>query len=198
MSAPAVYEPGVRALITYLAVHQHLPVDRLAQLLDDVLGAPVSTGTVAAVLAEAAGRVAPAVAEIRRLLAAAPVVGFDETGARTAGRLHWLHSASTEDLTLYHVHAKRGKDAMDAAGVLPAFHGVAVHDCWSPYRSYDVDHQLCGAHILRELAAAAELGEDWAAYLAETLRCALPAPPRCRPPSRPRSTPVTAATSPKG
>jgi transposase len=172
VSAPAVYGPGVRALITYLGVYQHLPVDRCAQLLDDVLGAPVSTGAVAAVLAEAAGRVAPAVEGIGEQLVAAPVVCFDETGARVAGRLHWCHSASTDDLTLYHVDAKRGKDAMDAAGVLPAFGGVAVHDCWSPYRSYDVAHQLCGAHILRELQAVAEQGEDWAEYLAQTLRCA--------------------------
>lgn len=75
----------------------------LRELLDDVLGAPVSTGTVAAVLSEAAGRVAPAVEAIREQLAAAPVAHFDETGARIAGRLHWCHSASTDDLTLYHV-----------------------------------------------------------------------------------------------
>jgi transposase len=172
VSAPAVYGPGVRALIAYLGVYQHLPVDRCAQLLDDCFDASVSTGMVAAVLTEAGQRIAPAVAEIRRLLAAAPVVCFDETGARIAGRLHWCHSASTDALTIYHVDAKRGKDAMDAAGVLPAFHAVAVHDCWSPYWRYDVVHQLCGAHILRELLAVAEQGEDWAEHLAETPRCA--------------------------
>jgi transposase len=30
------------------------------------------------------------------------------------------------------VHAKRGKDGMDAAGVLPAFGGIACHDAWAP------------------------------------------------------------------
>jgi hypothetical protein len=44
----------VRALVCYLCVHQHLPVDRAAQLLADVLGASVATGTLAAVVAEAA------------------------------------------------------------------------------------------------------------------------------------------------
>jgi transposase len=85
VSAPAVYGPGVQALIAYLGMYQHLPVDRCAQLLDDCFDVPVSTGTVAAVLAEAAERTAPAVAEIRRLLAAAPVACFNETGARVAG-----------------------------------------------------------------------------------------------------------------
>jgi transposase len=36
--AAACYGPGVRALVAYLCVHQHLPVDRAAQLLADVLG----------------------------------------------------------------------------------------------------------------------------------------------------------------
>jgi hypothetical protein len=104
-------------------------------------------------------------------LTAAPVVHFDETGARVAGRLHWVHSASTSLLSLFSVHAKRGKVAMDAAGVLPRFGGVAVHDGWAPYWRYqDVTHALCGAHLLRELEAIGEEpGQGWAAGMAELL-----------------------------
>jgi transposase len=172
-TAPACYGPGVRALIVYLAVHQHLPVDRTAQLLADVLGAPVSTGTVAAAVTQAAAKVAAAVAVIRDRLIAAAVAHFDETGARIAGRLHWLHVAATALYTLVTAHPKRGKDATDAAGVLPAFGGVAVHDGWAPYRRYtDIEHGLCNAHHLRELAAAAEAGHQWAADLADVLRYA--------------------------
>jgi hypothetical protein len=47
----------VRALVCYLCVHQHLPVDRAAQLLADVLCASVATGTLAAAVAEGAGAV---------------------------------------------------------------------------------------------------------------------------------------------
>ncbi len=65
---------------------------------------------------------------------------------------------------------------MDAAGVLPGFQGVAVHDGWSPYWRYPTaTHALCAAHLLRELEAAAELpGQGWAAELAEwfTIACA--------------------------
>jgi Transposase IS66 family len=70
-----------------------------------------------------------------------------------AGRLHWVHSASTASLTWQTAHPKRGGVAMDAAGVLPAFGGVAVHDGWSPYWHYQAVHALCGAHLLRELEA---------------------------------------------
>jgi len=154
-----------------LCVHQHLPVDRAAQLLADVLGASVATGTLAAVLAEGAAGLDGFLATIRGQLVAAPVAHFDETGARVAGRLHWVHSASTGLLWLLSVHAKRGKAAMDAAGVLPGFVGVAVHDGWAPYWRYEhVTHALCGAHLLRELdAVTEEPGQGWAAGMAELL-----------------------------
>jgi hypothetical protein len=172
-TAPACYGPGVRALIVYLAVYQHLPVDRTARLLADVLGAPVSTGTVANVIAQAAGLVTAAVAVIAARLRAARVVHFDETGARIAGRLHWVHVACTGLLTLLFAHPRRGKEAIDAAGVLPGFRGTAVHDGWAPYRSYKkATHASCNAHHLRDLQAAAEAGHDWAAGLADVLRYA--------------------------
>ena len=169
--AAACYGPGVRALVAYLCVHQHLPVDRAAQLLADVLGAPVATGTMAAVVAEGAAGLEEFVEVVREGLVAAPAVHFDETGARVAGRLHWVHSASTSLLTLLSVHAKRGKVAMDQAGVLPRFGGVAVHDGWAPYWRYQhLTHALCGAHLLRELEAITEEpGQGWAAGMAELL-----------------------------
>jgi hypothetical protein len=60
------------------------------------------------------------------------------------------------------VHAKRGKDGMKAAGVLPSFAGIAVHDAWAPYDTFSnvAGHALCGAHVLRELVAVAETGTD--------------------------------------
>jgi transposase len=169
--AAACYGPGVRALVCYLLVHQHLPVDRAAQLCADVLGASVATGTLAGAVSEAASGLGGFVEVVGEQLAAAPVAHFDETGARAAGRLHWVHSASTSSLSLFTVHPKRGKAAMDAAGVLPGFHGVAVHDGWSPYWRYpDIRHALCGAHLLRELEGISdEPGQGWAAGMAELL-----------------------------
>jgi transposase len=169
--AAACYGPGVRALVCYLLVHQHLPFDRAAQLCSEVLGASVATGTLASVMAEAAGKLEGFVEVMREQLASGPVAHFDETGARIAGRLHWVHSASTGLLTLFTVHAKRGKVAMDAAGVLSGFAGVAVHDGWSPYWRYQgITHALCGAHLLRELEGlAGEPGQGWAAGMAELL-----------------------------
>ena len=167
----ACYGPGVRALVGYLCAYQHLPMDRAAQLLADVLGASMAIGTLAAMVAEGARGLEEFVEAVRWQLAAAPVAHFDETGARVAGRLHWVHLASTSLLTLLSAHRKRGKQAMDQGGVLPGFAGVAVHDGWAPYWRYQhATHALCGAHLLRELEAISEEpGQGWAAGMAELL-----------------------------
>ena len=95
---------------------------------------------------------------------------FDETGRRVGATLRWIHVAATDSWTLYHLDERRGSTAMDAAGVLPGFTGVAVHDGHLPYRSYPVVHALCNAHHLRELAGIAELtGQDWPTRLADLL-----------------------------
>lgn len=65
-----------------------------------------------------------------------------------AGRLRWVHSASTGKYSLIFVHDRHGTKGMDAAGVLPGFAGVAVHDTWAPYDTYSrITHALCNAHV---------------------------------------------------
>jgi transposase len=161
-------------LAGYLTVGQYLPVERASELLGEVLGAPVATGTLAAITAEGVAGLGGFAERVRTLLAGAEVAHFDESGARVAGRLHWVHSASDARLSWFSVHPRRGAAAMDDAGSLPGLHGVAVHDGWAPYWGYDqATHALCNAHHLRELKALVEIEkEDWARRLQRLLRVA--------------------------
>jgi transposase len=175
VAAPAQYGPRIKALAVYLAVRQHLPYERCAELLGDCLGAQVATSTLIGWNADAARAVAPHTEIVRQQLIECDVVGFDETGTRVAGRTCWVHTACTKALTLYTVHAKRGVEAFEAMGVLPAFGGIAVHDGWKPYKTYTgAVHALCNAHHLRELAgvtenAPADAPQGWAEDLAALL-----------------------------
>ena len=94
-----------------------------------------------------------------------------QSGVRVEGKLYWLHVASTDTLTQYEVHAKRGHEAMEAAWILEAFRGTAVHDHWKPYFTYDAcDHALCNAHHLRELHfIATQYQQPWANAMAALL-----------------------------
>jgi transposase len=167
VDAPVQYGPRLAAIVVYLLVAQFGAQKRVAQAVSDLFGVPISQGSVAALTARAARRLEDDfLTAIRTALAAAPLVHFDETGFRVAGRLHWVHSASSGKYSLLYVHPKRGRDAIDAGGVLPTFTGIAVHDAWAPYDCYpQATHALCCAHLLRELIAAAELDPSatWAA-----------------------------------
>lgn len=89
---------------------------------------------------------------------------------RCAGKTQWLHVASTAGLTLYSHSAKRGMEGLSAAGVLPEYSGVLMHDFWGPYDKLEhCEHLRCNAHLLRELKACAEDQHEWAKELASTL-----------------------------
>ena len=146
----------------YLWHGQFLSRDRACQALSEMFGCAPSPGALAAAARKTAGLLAPALQAITRHLIACEVAHFDETGFRTAGRFAWVHSASAEKFALFTVHAKRGEDGMRAAGILPHFTGIAVHDAWAPYDTFGnvAGHALCGAHVLRELVAVTETRTD--------------------------------------
>jgi transposase len=176
VAAATQYGPSVRALGVYLLAYQHLPYARAAEMLSDWIGAPLSTGTLAAFMAQGAEDLQGFLDEIHAQLITAPVAHFDETGARVQGRLRWLFCASTGRATYYSLHDKRGFDGLDHAGVLPHFTGTAVHDGFKPYRRYTAAvHALCNAHHLRELLGVIEEHPDdpdqsWALLMDGLLR----------------------------
>jgi transposase len=162
VTAPVQYGPRAAALGTYLWHGQFLSKDRACAALGEMFGCAPSAAVIAAAARKIAAFISPALDAITKALVQAEVAHFDETGFRVAGKLAWVHSASAGKFVLVTVHPKRGRQGMDAAGVLPAFAGIAVHDAWKPYDGYDgvAGHALCGAHLLRELIAVTETGTD--------------------------------------
>jgi transposase len=98
----------------------YLPVARAARLVAALTGVNVSAGFVAGVRGKAARLLAPFMNRVRELLPAAPVLYADETPARAAGKLHYVHVACTEFLTAMHTGDRTG-EAIDAGGVLPGY-----------------------------------------------------------------------------
>lgn len=165
VTGPVQYGPRITAIVLYLYVGQFLSKKRTAAALAELFGTPVCEGSVAAMARRAADGLEEFRTQVGDRIAAAGVAGFDETGLRVAGALHWVHCARTEKYTLITCHPKRGTEGIDDAGVLGRFRGVAVHDAWAPYDTYPhAEHQLCCAHALRELQAvtdAAPGDADW-------------------------------------
>ena len=174
-----VYGANLRALAVYLLIVQHVPVERCVRLIADLAGTAVSAGFVHKILAAVAAAVAEVVDLIKTLITLAAVVHFDETTIRAgqAGATGYVWSASTGRYTLYTLGQRRSGEQFRDIGIGPAFAGVAVHDRYAVYDQAGnfadgIRHQLCCAHLLRDLADAVETypGHVWPVQCQRALR----------------------------
>ena len=166
------YGPGVHAKAALAVCAHYLPVARAARLVAALTGVNVSAGFVAGIRGKAARLLAPFMDRVRELLHAAPVLYADETPARAAGKLRYVHVACTEFLTAMHT-GDRTSEAIDAGGILPGYAGTIVRDGYKGYEHLtDALHAWCGAHGLRDLAGLYRFdpdGQVWARSMADLL-----------------------------
>jgi transposase len=146
IAAAAQYGTAIQALAVYLVEGQAVPYARTSQLLQDLLGVQLSVGSIATFV----GACHQQLAEVETQITAA-VIHQDETGLRVGTRGQWVHVCSTEHLPHYAVHPKRGREALQAIGMMEHFAGTSVHDGLASYQGYPCRHALCNVHHLREL-----------------------------------------------
>jgi transposase len=151
VTRPIQYGKRIKGLVVYMSQYQLLPYERLVDFMKDIFGCTLSKGTVYNFNKQGFTLLEPVEEKIKELLKNSSILHSDETGISCDKQLNWLHVASTSRLTYYLVHEKRGKDAMDDMGILPDYKGRVIHDFWSPYFRYDVEHGMCNAHTIREL-----------------------------------------------
>ena len=171
VTQPTQYGPRLKAQASYLNNYHFIPLARTEELLTDFYGQSPSEAVIIATNHQVVEQTKASLERVKQLLIAANVANFDESGLRVEGKLHWLHVASTPELTHYHVHRKRGQVGMQTGGILPEFRGNAVHDHWSSYLKFDqCQHSFCNAHHLRELQFVLEqYQQPWAEELAQLL-----------------------------
>lgn len=153
VSQPVQYGERLKAQMVYFHEQHFVPLERTAEIIEDLYGQTVSEGTLVEACHSMAQRVQPVCQAIKaELQESQGSAHFDETGGRVEKALWWFHVVCTPWLTYYEPHAKRGKQALEAIDIFPHFHGTAVHDAYRSYFQYaDVQNALCNAHHLREL-----------------------------------------------
>ena len=171
ITKPVQYGQGIKAQAVYLNNYQLLPVARIIELFRDFYGHSPSEAFVFSANASMVEAIKPSLEAIKAALIKEHLVQFDESGLRVEEKLNWLHSAGTNHLTYYGVQPKRGKEGMHEIGILPEFKGIAVHDHWKSYFTFNnCQHALCNAHHLRELRFIHEQYEqEWAQDMAKLL-----------------------------
>ena len=151
------YGERVKSLAVYLNNYQMVPYQRISQLFEDLFGVAISAGTIYNANCCCYEQLENSEEAIKQTIINSDVANFDETGLYQSAKRIWLHSASTLEATYYFAHPKRSSAAMDEAGILPEFRGVAIHDHWQCYNKYNnCSHAFCNVHHLRELTRAYE------------------------------------------
>jgi transposase len=169
---PVQYGERIKAQMVYFHEHHFVPLERTAEIMEDLYNQPVSEGTIVAACTETAQQV-EAIYQLTKteLTETKGTAHFDETGNRISGKLWWLHVVCTTLMTYYAVHPKRGSKALDAIGIFPVFKGKAVHDAYCSYFQYEnVINGLCNAHHLRDLIFIREqYQQTWASKMIDLL-----------------------------
>lgn len=170
------YGTNIRALVTYLSCVQYIPYKRLTEVLQDCFGVNLSQGTVDNILQDMSQKSMSVYNEIRNRIEQSSVVGADETGENINGELHWMWAWQTTNLSYIYSDKSRGKLAIDKHFENGLPNSILVTDRHASYFNMNVaDHQICLAHILRELTYLTELDtkQTWSSKLSELIREAI-------------------------
>jgi Transposase and inactivated derivatives len=167
------YGVNIHALVAYLSTIQSIPFKRLTIILKDFYGLEISQGTVSNILNRMRKQAKPAYEAIRNQIEKSPVVGADETGERLNGELHWMWTFQNDYLTYIYQDPSRGKAAIDKHFPQGLPQSILLSDRHSSYFNMDTTgHQLCLAHLLRELTYLGELDkkQKWSFEFLELFR----------------------------
>jgi transposase len=175
VNSPISYGCGVEATIAYMHTRQYIPFERMSEYFRDVCNLPISQGAICDILDRFANKAFPAYQLIARQVENSKVVGSDETGAKVNGKTGWFWTWQSRLATYIAFSRNRGTATINDNFVGGFKNAVLVHDCWKSHFETKVQtHQLCTAHLLRELNFFEErYKSQWATLFKQLLYDAL-------------------------
>ena len=176
VNAPVNFGPNITALVSYLSTYQNVPFKRLTHLLETIFGLHVSEGSVSNMLNSMRKFSKEPYEMIRQKVASGKVAGADETGININGRNNWLWTFQNDVATYLAFDGSRSHGAITDNFTPKELGGkVWVTDRWPAYFMGDVgmeDHQICIAHLLRNLTYTMQAfpDDDWSLDMLDLLR----------------------------
>lgn len=152
------FGPGIRSLLAYLHHSHHVGFERLARMLQDLFGLRISEGAIANAFRRMGAAFDSARAAIKAKLLSARVIASDETTTRVNGVTHWHWVFHSEDAVLHTVAPSRSRAV--AADVLGDHQPeVWISDRYAGQQELGRVHQVCLAHVLRDVQYAIDSGD---------------------------------------
>lgn len=176
VTAPVSYGENVQALIAYLSARQYIPIKRLSEFMSDMFGLSVSTGGIDYILNKMTKKASVIYESIRQDVLKNTIIGADETGVNINSKNNWAWTFQYDRATFIAIHPNRGSKAIDEIMPEGLQNNILVTDCWSSYfKTNAASHQLCTAHLLRELTFLKEKykNDTWATRMSGLITNAL-------------------------
>ncbi len=147
------FGPNITGYILYARYRLRLPLDKIAESLNDLHNFKISEGEIQNLIEEAAGALGPEYELVTELIRNASSVHADETGWRMNGDNWYMWAfvkkeAGKEDAILYELAETRG------GGIPKRILGnkkdrIIISDGYAVYNKIPGEHQQCWIHLLR-------------------------------------------------
>jgi len=153
------FGPNLRAFVIYLRSVQGIPLARLSDVLKDLFGLAISEGALVNILGDSSEPFAVQTSLIKAQLLAGTALASDETGMRVGKANWWLWVFHHGDSAVFVADAHRSK------AVVQAFLGERRPDYWISDRLVSQmgwakrEHQVCLAHLIRDVQYAIDAGD---------------------------------------
>jgi transposase len=153
---PGAFGPCLQAAVATLAVRNRVSRRDTVELMGELFGAELSTGSIDAIVQQTGEALAEPHAQLTDQIRCAAAVNIDETGWRLRGGKRTLWGALTSRAAVFRIAADRHR--REAQALLgEEFAGIACSDRWWAYDYLDAKRrQLCWAHLVRDLTAHSE------------------------------------------
>ena len=169
------YGKNIETLTAYFSNRQYIPFKRLEELFKDVFKANISEGGLHELLKRITKKALPVYKQIRNRVEKSKYVGSDETGCKVNGDKQWIWTWQNDNLTFIALSKNRGIATINENFPTGIKNAVLGHDCWKSHFKTNVQtHQICTAHLLRELNYLTELyNNSWSEEFIKMLKFAL-------------------------
>lgn len=146
------YGGSVEAIIAYQSIYQYTPFKRLSELFKHYFHLPISEGSIGNLLKRLSLKALPIYNAIHKNVEKGKQAGSDETGAKINGKKGWVWTWQNAFVTFISISLSRGQQTIQKLFSNGFINAILNSDRWkSQLNTTAKGHQLCTAHLLRDL-----------------------------------------------
>lgn len=160
-------------MLAYLHHSHHVGFERLSRISAELFGLVISEGAIANVFRRLGANMIAATRAISDRLISARIIASDETTTRTNGITQWQWVFISDKVVLHKIAPRRARSVVEE--VLGDHQpDVWISDRYAGQQELGKEHQVCLAHVLRDVQYAIDCGDTiFAPKIRDHLRWAI-------------------------